>query len=60
VAPGAAEAILVAMRATTVGSAATVIGTVTSEHPGLVTARTLLGARRVLDRPLGEQLPRIC
>jgi hypothetical protein len=25
-----------------------------------VTARTGLGATRVIDRPLGEQLPRIC
>ena len=26
----------------------------------IVVARTALGATRVVDRPLGEQLPRIC
>jgi len=37
-----------------------VIGHVTAEHAGLVVARTALGTTRVVDRPLGEQLPRIC
>lgn len=35
------------------------IGTVTHEH-GQVTVVGALGARRILDRPSGEQLPRIC
>jgi hydrogenase expression/formation protein HypE len=48
------------MRATDVGSGSVVIGRVTAEHPGVVVARTGLGATRVVDRPLGEQLPRIC
>jgi hydrogenase expression/formation protein HypE len=60
VAPGAADAALAAMQATDVGRGAAVIGTVTAAHPGMVTARTGLGATRVIDRPLGEQLPRIC
>ena len=35
-------------------------GRVSDDHPGIVVARTGLGARRVVDRLLGEQLPRIC
>ncbi len=42
------------------GSEATVIGEVTGDHTGVVVARTSLGARRIVDRPVGEQLPRIC
>jgi hydrogenase expression/formation protein HypE len=42
------------------GAGATIIGEVTDQHPGVVAARTPLGAQRVVDRPLGEQLPRIC
>ncbi len=60
VAPAAADAVLAAMRSAPLGAAATVIGTVCAEHPAVVTARTVLGAHRVVDRPLGEQLPRIC
>jgi hydrogenase expression/formation protein HypE len=60
VAPGAADAVLEAMRATPEGAGAVAVGTVCAEHPGVVTARTALGAHRVVDRPLGEQLPRIC
>jgi hydrogenase expression/formation protein HypE len=42
------------------GREAVVIGVVTDSHPGVVVARTAFGARRVVDLPLGEQLPRIC
>ncbi len=41
------------------GQHATVMGTVT-EDQGLVTLETLTGARRLVDVPLGELLPRIC
>ena len=56
----AADAALAAMRAHPSGSGASLIGAVTAEHPGVVTVRTALGANRIIDRPLGEQLPRIC
>lgn len=39
---------------------ATVIGEAVEAHPGLVVARTGLGGTRVVDLPIGEQLPRIC
>lgn len=59
--PGsAADAVMAAMTAHPDGREAVVIGKVTDQHPGVVVARTSFGARRILDLPLGEQLPRIC
>ncbi|WTT40436.1 hydrogenase expression/formation protein HypE [Kitasatospora sp. NBC_00085] len=55
-----AEAVLAAMRAHPLGADATVIGEAVEEHPGMVVARTGLGGTRVVDLPVGEQLPRIC
>jgi hydrogenase expression/formation protein HypE len=49
-----------AMQAHVHGREARVIGRVVDAHPGVVVARTRLGATRVVDLPLGEQLPRIC
>jgi hydrogenase expression/formation protein HypE len=54
------DAALAAIAADPAGAGATAIGTVTDAHPGVLVGRTRLGARRVIDRPLGEQLPRIC
>jgi hydrogenase expression/formation protein HypE len=55
-----AEAVLAAMREHPAGHGATVIGECVADHPGIVVARTTFGATRVVDMPLGEQLPRIC
>nr|WP_283843791.1 hydrogenase expression/formation protein HypE [Kitasatospora humi] len=55
-----AEAVLAAMRAHPLGAEAAVIGEAVEAHPGMVVARTGLGGTRVVDLPLGEQLPRIC
>jgi hydrogenase expression/formation protein HypE len=55
-----AEQVLGAMQATSEGRESVIIGRVVDDHPGVVVARTALGASRVVDRPLGEQLPRIC
>ncbi|MEU3708556.1 hydrogenase expression/formation protein HypE [Streptomyces catenulae] len=55
-----ADAVLAAMRAHPLGTGATVIGECVTDHPGMVVARTGLGGTRVVDLPLGEQLPRIC
>jgi hydrogenase expression/formation protein HypE len=60
VAPEAAEMALAALRAHEYGRRAAVIGHVTDAHPGRVVLRTPLGARRVMDMLVGEQLPRIC
>ena len=56
----AADEVLAAMRAHEYGAGAVAIGTCVSEHPGMVVTRTGLGGTRVVDLPLGEQLPRIC
>jgi hydrogenase expression/formation protein HypE len=55
-----AEAVLAAMRAHPLGAQAAIIGECVEDHPGLVVATTTFGATRVVDTPLGEQLPRIC
>ncbi|WP_240135315.1 hydrogenase expression/formation protein HypE [Streptomyces sp. MUM 178J] len=55
-----ADAVLAAMRAHPLGTGAAVIGECVAEHPGMVVSRTGLGGTRVIDLPLGEQLPRIC
>ena len=58
--PGAADAVLAAMRARPESAGAVRIGEAVADHPGRVTVRTSVGARRVLDMLVGEQLPRIC
>ncbi|NOZ73878.1 MAG: hydrogenase expression/formation protein HypE [FCB group bacterium] len=55
-----AEAVLTAMRNTAEGREACIIGEVVAEHPGTVTMTTGLGGQRIVDMPIGEQLPRIC
>lgn len=55
-----ADAVLAAMKAHPLGSGAAIIGEAVSDHPGMVVARTGLGGTRVVDMPMGEQLPRIC
>ena len=55
-----AEPLLERMRQHPLGQKATIIGTVTDQHPGLVVAKTGIGGTRVVDMQLGEQLPRIC
>jgi hydrogenase expression/formation protein HypE len=59
--PGdAAAAVLAAMRSHPDGRDAAIIGRVTAEHPGLVVLHTALGAQRIVEMPVAEQLPRIC
>lgn len=54
------EAMLAAMRQHPQGRNAAIIGRVRAEYPGMVVARTALGATRIVDTLVGEQLPRIC
>jgi hydrogenase expression/formation protein HypE len=42
------------------GKNAAVIGEVVAGHPRRVVMKTLLGASRIVDMPVGELLPRIC
>jgi len=60
VAPDSAEGLLDAMRRHRLGRKAQIIGTVTSDDPGLVVMRTPLGTTRIVDMLAGGQLPRIC
>ena len=60
VAPEAVDEVLAAMHAHPHGREAVRVGEVVDDHAGVVVARTGLGAKRVVDLPLGEQLPRIC
>ena len=39
---------------------ASIVGTAVKDHPGMVVINTALGSRRILEMPVGEQLPRIC
>lgn len=55
-----AEALVAQMQQHPLGRQATIIGSVTDQHPGVVVARTGIGGRRVVDMQIGEQLPRIC
>jgi hydrogenase expression/formation protein HypE len=55
-----ADAVLEAMRAHPLGLESRIIGEAVAVHPGMVVARTGLGGTRVVDMPIGEQLPRIC
>jgi len=55
-----AEAVLAAMVAHPLGTGSQVIGSCVAEHPRMVVARTAMGGTRVVDLPIGEQLPRIC
>jgi hydrogenase expression/formation protein HypE len=60
VAAGDADRALAAMQGHEHGGGAARIGAVNDRHAGVVTMATALGVERVLDMPLGEQLPRIC
>ena len=60
VAQEAAHLALAALRSHRYGREAAIIGRVKESHPGRVVLRTALGARRLVDMLVGEQLPRIC
>jgi hydrogenase expression/formation protein HypE len=60
VAPAAAASVLAACRGHPLGREAAAIGQVTAALPALVEVRTRIGGRRILQRPYGEELPRIC
>jgi len=60
VAANGAEKIVDVMRRNKYGKEAVIIGEVVSEHPGRVILKTRMGASRIVDMLVGEQLPRIC
>jgi hydrogenase expression/formation protein HypE len=60
VAPGDADKVLAACKAHKYGKGAAIIGTVNNAIPPLAELVTPLGGRRIIQRPYGEELPRIC
>lgn len=60
VGPEKEDAVLRAMRAHPSGNRAAKIGEVVSGNPGMVVMLTKIGGHRIVDMPVGEQLPRIC
>jgi len=55
-----AEEMLVKMQSTELGKDAKIIGEAVATNPGIVLQHTGFGAKRIVDMPIGEQLPRIC
>ncbi len=60
VAPECAETVLAAMQTHPLGRQAVILGEVTADRPKIVSIRTAIGSWRIVDMPIGEQLPRIC
>ena len=58
--PRSADAALRALREHPLGRMAQVIGEVEDVRDGICEIRTPIGGRRILQKPYGEQLPRIC
>jgi hydrogenase expression/formation protein HypE len=54
------DIILGVLKNTAYGSGCCVVGEVTDDHKGKVVMNTLAGGNRIVDMPVGDQLPRIC
>lgn len=54
------EEVLRAVRNTPYGRDAEIIGEVKQERPGMALLRTRIGGTRILRKPLGEPIPRVC
>jgi hydrogenase expression/formation protein HypE len=55
-----AESVLDAVKKTRYGKGACIIGEVRADRPGYVLLKTLIGGTRMLRKPLGEPIPRVC
>lgn len=60
VAAEAADSVLEYLQSAPHGRGAAIIGSVTDEHPRQVLLHSKIGGKRVVNMPVGEQLPRIC
>lgn len=58
--PGKAEEILAAVKSTKYGKDAEIIGEVREDRKGRVLLRTVVGGTRILRKPMGEPIPRVC
>ena len=55
-----AASILSNMKKHALGKEASIIGEITKENKGKVVLETIVGGERIVDRLVGDQLPRIC
>ncbi len=55
-----ADEVLEAIKKVPHGEAAAIIGEVREERPGYVLSKTLVGGHRIIEKPIGEQIPRVC
>jgi hydrogenase expression/formation protein HypE len=60
VSPECVEEVLSAMKEVKEGKEAVIIGEITEEFAGTVYLETVIGGKRPIPMPVGEQLPRIC
>ena len=60
VSPETADATLAALKTTKYGVDSEIIGEVKVDHPGMVLMKTLVGGTRILRKPIGEPIPRVC
>jgi hydrogenase expression/formation protein HypE len=58
--PGDAQRALQTLREHPLGRDAAIIGKISAERDAICKLRTSLGGWRILQKPYGEQLPRIC
>ncbi|MBL1218491.1 MAG: hydrogenase expression/formation protein HypE [Planctomycetes bacterium] len=58
--PDKADRVIKALHGHTLGSRAAIIGELTGERDGLCELITDVGGRRIVQKPYGEELPRIC
>jgi len=58
--PEKADAVLKAVKKIPNGKNAVIIGEVKAERPGFVVSETIVGGHRIIEKPIGEQIPRVC
>lgn len=58
--PDKAEEVLKAVRKTRYGGQAEIIGEVRAERAGYVIVETIVGGKRILEKPIAEPTPRVC
>ncbi len=55
-----AEEVLASIKELPNGKKAVIIGEVKEERPGFVFSKTIVGGHRIIEKPIGEQIPRVC
>ncbi len=55
-----ATEVLKAIKELPLGKNAAIIGEVRAERPGYVLSKTVVGGHRIIEKPIGEQIPRVC